>query len=78
MQWTDIATKAFEEIKTALANTTLLVHPMSDAPINIMTDVSDMAIGGVLQQYIDGNWYPTSLANYHLQNNTTALLTENY
>jgi len=60
MQWTDIATKAFEEIKTALANTTLLVHPMSDAPINIMTDVSDMAIGGVLQQYIDGNWCPLS------------------
>ena len=49
LQWTTAATSAFEEIKDALATTTLLVHPKPDAPINVMTDVSDVAIGAVLQ-----------------------------
>ena len=47
LQWTITATSAFEEIKDALAKTTLLVHPKSDAPINVMTDASDVAIGAV-------------------------------
>ena len=45
LQWTDTATTAFQEIKDALANTTLLVHPQPDAPINVMTDASDITIG---------------------------------
>ena len=58
LQWTDTATTAFQEIKDALANATLLVHPQPDAPINVMTDTSDIAIGAVLQQYLDGQWCP--------------------
>ena len=60
LQWTDDATAAFQEIKDALVNATLLVHPQPDAPINIMTDASDIAIGAVLQQYLDGQWCPLS------------------
>ena len=60
LQWTTTATSAFEEIKDALAKTTLLVHPKSDAPINVMTDASDVAIEAVLQQYLDGKWCPLS------------------
>ena len=36
------------------------MHPKPDAPINIMTDASDVAIGAVLQQYLDGQWCPLS------------------
>ena len=43
-----------------LANVTLLVHPKPDAPINVMTDTSDVTIGVVLQQYLDGRWCPLS------------------
>ena len=60
LQWTTTATSAFEEIKNTLAKTTLLVHPKSDAPIIVMTDASDVAIGAVLQQYLDGKWCPLS------------------
>ena len=58
LQWTTETTTAFEDIKKALANATLLVHPKPDAPINIMTDASDIAIGAVLQQHLDGKWCP--------------------
>ena len=51
---------AFNNIKHALANTTLLVHSTPNAPTNIITDASDVAVGGVLQQYINGQWCPLS------------------
>ena len=50
----------FEDIKKALANATLLVHCKLDAPINIMTDASDIAIGAVLKQHLEGEWCPLS------------------
>ena len=49
LQWTTAATSAFEEIKDTLATTTWLVHPKPDAPITVITDASDVAIGAVLQ-----------------------------
>ena len=60
IQWTPAATDAFQQIKDTLANVTLLVHPKPDAPVNVMTDASDVAIGAVLQQYLDGEWCPLS------------------
>ena len=51
---------AFIESKQILANATLLVHPDHAAPLNITCDVSDFAVGGVLQQYIDNVWQPLS------------------
>jgi len=53
LQWTSATTSAFADIKNALADATLLVYPKPGAPINIMTDASDIAIGAVLQQYLD-------------------------
>ena len=58
--WTDETTTVFETIKQALANATFLIHPVTNAPTNIMTDASDIAVGGVLQQYINGQWCPLS------------------
>ena len=60
LQWSTQASAAFQEIKDTLANATLLLHPKPDAPINIMTDASDVAIGAVLQQFLDEKWCPLS------------------
>jgi len=59
-EWTDTTMAAFSQIKNALANTSLLCHPTPDAPKSIMTDASDMAVGAVLQQHINGEWCPLS------------------
>ena len=58
--WTDDTIAAFDNVKNALANATLLVHPVPNAPTSVMTDASDVAVGAVLQQYIDGQWCPLS------------------
>ena len=50
----------FADIKNSLEYATLLVHPKPGAPINIMTDASDIAVGAVLQQYLDNKWCPLS------------------
>ncbi|XP_065052942.1 uncharacterized protein LOC135682132 [Rhopilema esculentum] len=42
---------AFINIKAALAKATLLVHPSRIAPYCLMVDASNVAVGGVLQQY---------------------------
>ena len=52
LQWTDLATMAFENIKQALSKATLLFHPKQDARTSIMTDASSQAVGAILQQYI--------------------------
>ncbi|CAK1583786.1 unnamed protein product [Parnassius mnemosyne] len=50
--------KAFEECKESLCNAALLAHPDSKAKLGLVTDASDLAIGGVLQQQIGGDWQP--------------------
>ena len=58
IQWTDEAIHAFDTIKETLTQATLLVHPKSDAPLSIATDASDVAVGAVLQQFVDHTWQP--------------------
>ena len=58
--WTPTAEAAFKEVKDALSNAILLVHPQSDAPTCIVTDASDITVGAVLQQCIDSVWSPLS------------------
>ena len=60
LAWTDEATRSFNELTDALAQATLLHHPMPSAPTCIVTDASDFAVGTVLQQFIDGIWCPIS------------------
>ena len=60
LKWDQNAESAFSESKQILANATLLVHPDPMAQINITCDASDMAVGGVLQQYLNGMWQPLS------------------
>ena len=56
--WCEDATTAFSSIKEMLAQATLLAHPKPEAPTIIMTDASDIAVGAVLQQHINGDWHP--------------------
>ncbi|PIK36591.1 reverse transcriptase [Apostichopus japonicus] len=60
IDWNDEASESFEESKRALANATLLTHPDSSKPLSLMVDASDKALGGVLQQNIEGVWHPIS------------------
>ena len=56
LKWNKNAESAFSESKQILANATLLVHPDSTAQLNITCDASDVAVGGVLQQFLNGMW----------------------
>ena len=71
LSWTEGATKAFIDIKEALAQATLLNHPKPSAPTCIVTDASDTAVGAVLQQLIDGVWCPISFFSKKLKTSET-------
>ena len=58
LHWDDNALQAFNNIKEAMAKTSLLSYPKPDAPTNIMTDASNNAVGAVLQQFVDDAWKP--------------------
>ena len=58
LPWSEEATAAFATAKEALAKATLLSHPKPEAPTNIVTDASEMAVGAVLQQQIGNQWCP--------------------
>jgi transposase InsO family protein len=65
--WTPELNKAFDASKDALANATLLVHPCHDAPTSLTVDASDVAVGAVLEQQIDGVWKPLSFFSRQLR-----------
>lgn len=61
------ALSAFALIKAKLSEATLLVHPRADAPLCLLADASDVGVGGVLQQCVDGTWQPLSFFSKRLQ-----------
>ena len=58
LEWNDKLQYAFDSIKQALANSTLLHHPDSSLPLAVTTDASDLAIGGVIEQRGPEGWEP--------------------
>lgn len=56
--WTDAAQTAFTSIRTAISQATLLCHPHPTARLCLMTDASDVGLGGALQQLVDDVWQP--------------------
>lgn len=56
--WPDTCNSAFVKVKSALADVTLLAHPMNDGAFSITTDASNTAVGAVLQQQNSGCWEP--------------------
>ncbi len=63
----DAAIAAFESVKLALVNATRLSHPRSDVELCLMVDASDFAVGGVLQQHVNGHWNPIAFFSRRLQ-----------
>ena len=59
VNWCEITSKDFEDLKESLANATTLCYPDARQKLSIATDASDFAIGGVLQQDKgDNNFQP--------------------
>lgn len=52
--WSDAANDAFERLKRALVSTPILATPDYTLPFVVQTDASDVGIGAVLTQVIDG------------------------
>jgi len=65
--WTPELTQAFDRTKQALANAALLAHPRTDAPLSLVTDASDVAVGAVLQQQVGGSWQPLGFFSKQLR-----------
>ena len=53
-KWTDDADRAFCQLKEALLDATLLAFSIPGTPCILNADASDVAIGAVLSQMIDG------------------------
>uniref|UniRef100_A0A674MCK3 Gypsy retrotransposon integrase-like protein 1 n=1 Tax=Takifugu rubripes TaxID=31033 RepID=A0A674MCK3_TAKRU len=69
VDWSDVRQRAFENVKAALANATLLAHPFPDAPISITTDASDYAVGAVHEQWVEAAWQPLAFFSRQLRPN---------
>lgn len=66
LEWTDDAASAFATAKKALADATMLIHPVPDAPIRLITDASSVAVGAVLEQHASG-WQPLGFFSQKLK-----------
>ena len=69
LTWTDEMANAFTTTKQALADATMLAHPLHDATTALTVDASDKAIGGVLEQLVNGIWQPLSFFSRQLKSN---------
>lgn len=58
IQWTEESSSAFEKSKSDLVNATVLYHPSHDAPIAIVVDASDTAVGAAINQQTTKGWQP--------------------
>lgn len=68
LTWTPELNDAFEKCKLSLSRTTLLAHPVHEAPLSLVTDASNVAIGAVLQQRIEDAWQPLAFFSKKLNN----------
>ncbi|GFQ65613.1 serine-arginine protein 55 [Trichonephila clavata] len=66
IDWDEDSIKAFEYYKEQLSESTTLAHPVSNAHLAIMVDVSDNAVGGVMQQYVSNHWQPLAFFSMRL------------
>lgn len=67
LDWTKEMEEAFADTKSLLASATLLVHPQHNAPTAISTDASELAVGAVLQQFINDRWVPLGFFSQKLR-----------
>ena len=57
-QWTPQMQSDFDTAKAGLSGAVMLFHPSHTAPTSITVDASDIAVGGALEQYLEGEWKP--------------------
>lgn len=67
LAWTDELTHAFKAAKNALAQSTMLVHPLPDAPLVLETDASDVGLGATLQQQVGNSKQPIAFYSRQLR-----------
>ena len=51
-------TEAFQAAKQALTQAAMLFLPHIEAPTLLAVDASDLAVGGILQQWVNDQWEP--------------------
>ena len=47
-----------EDAKRTLSEAVMLAHPHPNAATCVTTDISNFAVGPVLEQFIEGQWQP--------------------
>ena len=60
VEWNEVAEASFIAVKQQLADTTMLAFPVLNAPAQLATDVSDTAVGAVIQQMVGGVTQPVA------------------
>ena len=68
IKWTTKCQSAFLAAKLALVSATLVHHSHSNAKTSIMVDASDRAVGGKLEQFLNGLWCPVAFFSRKLIN----------
>ena len=68
IDWTPSRDAAFSAAKQALADATMLVHPVDGAPTSLHVDASQVAMGASLEQHLQGQWKPVGFWSKPLRN----------
>ena len=78
--WTSEAQEAFDKLKQALIDATSLAFPYSELPRILEINASDVAVGAVLSQNLDGIERPIAFFSrvMNARNGVTAQLAESY
>ncbi|GFX82906.1 hypothetical protein TNCV_2640411 [Trichonephila clavipes] len=66
LEWTEEAENSFTAAKTALADATLLKHPIPGATLSVWTHASNFSIGSSLMQLSNSNWEPIAFLSLKL------------
>ncbi|GBL69376.1 hypothetical protein AVEN_166382-1 [Araneus ventricosus] len=66
LKWYETAEQAPIAAKNAIAEATLLRHPIPEALLRLWVDASDVAIGGTLSQLSQGKWEPIAFFSMKL------------
>ncbi|GFT06358.1 retrovirus-related Pol polyprotein from transposon opus [Trichonephila clavipes] len=66
LEWTEEAENSFTAAKTALADATLIKHPIPGATLSVWTNATNFAIGCSLMQLSNGNWEPIAFLSLKL------------
>ena len=67
LQWCTSMKQSFQHAKSVLCDATMLVHPITNAPIAVTTYASDIGLDATLVQYVNNNWQPLAFYSRQLR-----------